>query len=54
LLTRLAQHGAEVVGEVVNYENIYRLCYIRGAESLLIGLAEQLASQTTKNILEKS
>ncbi|HLN52656.1 MAG TPA: VOC family protein [Lentimicrobium sp.] len=42
LLTRLANHGAEVVGEVVNYENIYRLCYIRGTEGILIGLAEQL------------
>jgi catechol 2,3-dioxygenase-like lactoylglutathione lyase family enzyme len=54
LLSRLAKHGAEVVGEVVNYENIYRLCYIRGTEGLLIGLAEQLGSQTAKDILEKS
>jgi len=54
LLSRLAKHGAEVVGEVVNYENIYRLCYIRGTEGLLIGLAEQLGNQTTKDILEKS
>ncbi|MBT1702540.1 VOC family protein [Chryseosolibacter indicus] len=42
LLSRLAKHGAEVVGEVVNYENIYKLCYIRGTEGLLVGLAEQL------------
>ena len=54
LLSRLARHGAEVVGEVVNYENIYKLCYIRGTEGLLIGLAEQLGSQTAKDILEKS
>jgi len=54
LLSRLAKHGAEVVGEVVNYENIYRLCYIRGTEGLLIGLAEQLDNQTAKDILEKS
>jgi catechol 2,3-dioxygenase-like lactoylglutathione lyase family enzyme len=54
LLSRLEKHGAEVVGEVVNYENIYRLCYIRGVEGLLIGLAEQLGSQTAKDILEKS
>lgn len=52
LLPRLANHGAEVVGEVVNYENIYRLCYIRGAEGLLIGLAEQLGNQTASDILE--
>ncbi len=36
------KHGATIVGEVVNYENIYRLCYMRGTEGLLIGLAEQL------------
>ena len=54
LLSRLVKHGAEIVGEIVNYENIYRLCYIRGTEGLLIGLAEQLGSQTAKDILEKS
>jgi catechol 2,3-dioxygenase-like lactoylglutathione lyase family enzyme len=42
LISRLAKHGAELVGEIVQYENIYRLCYIRGMEGLLIGLAEQL------------
>lgn len=42
LLTRLSKHGAELVGEVVRYENAYKLCYIRGVEGLLIGLAEQL------------
>lgn len=52
LLPRLAKHGAELVGEVVNFENIYRLCYVRGTEGLLIGLAEQLGSQTTKDVLE--
>jgi catechol 2,3-dioxygenase-like lactoylglutathione lyase family enzyme len=41
-LTRLARHGAKLVGEVVQYENAYRLCYIRGPEGLLIGLAEPL------------
>lgn len=53
LLPRLEKHGAEVVGEVVNYENIYRLCYIRGVEGLLIGLAEQLNDKTVTDILEK-
>ena len=52
LLSRLLKLGAELVGEVVNYQNIYRLCYIRGAEGLLIGLAEQLGEQTTKDVLE--
>jgi catechol 2,3-dioxygenase-like lactoylglutathione lyase family enzyme len=41
-VTRLQNHGAELVGEVVQYENIYRLCYIRGPEQILIGLAEEL------------
>jgi catechol 2,3-dioxygenase-like lactoylglutathione lyase family enzyme len=42
MVSRLIKHGAQLVGEVVQYENTYRLCYIRGAEGLLIGLAEQL------------
>lgn len=42
MLSRLTRHGAELVGEVVQYENAYRLCYIRGIEGLLIGLAEEL------------
>jgi catechol 2,3-dioxygenase-like lactoylglutathione lyase family enzyme len=41
-LTRLREHGAQLVGEVVQYEDIYRLCYIRGPEGLLIGLAQEL------------
>lgn len=41
-LQRLAKHGAGIVEEVVNYQNVYRLCYIRGVEGLLIGLAEKL------------
>jgi len=42
VLTRLGKCGAQLVGEVVRYENTYRLCYIRGPEGLLIGLAEPL------------
>jgi catechol 2,3-dioxygenase-like lactoylglutathione lyase family enzyme len=41
-LARLTQRGATLVGQVVNYENIYRLCYIRGPEGILIGLAQEL------------
>ncbi len=41
-LDRLRKHGAQVVDEVVRYENAYRLCYIRGPEGILIGLAEQI------------
>ena len=44
-LTRLRGHGAQLVGEVVQYEDVYRLCYIRGPEGLLIGLAEELTSR---------
>lgn len=43
-LRRLGKLGATVVDEVVNYQDIYRLCYIRGPEGLLIGLAEELKS----------
>ena len=42
-LARLRKHGAQLVGEVVQYEDMYRLCYIRGPEGLLIGLAEELS-----------
>jgi catechol 2,3-dioxygenase-like lactoylglutathione lyase family enzyme len=45
LVSRLIKHGAELVGEVLQYENSYRLCYIRGVEGLLIGLAEQLGNK---------
>jgi len=41
-VSRLRQHGAELVGEIVQYEDSYRLCYIRGPEQILIGLAEEL------------
>jgi catechol 2,3-dioxygenase-like lactoylglutathione lyase family enzyme len=44
-LARLRKCGAQLVGEVVQYEEIYRLCYIRGPEGLLIGLAEELRNR---------
>jgi len=47
-LARLGKLGATLVGEVVNYEDIYRLCYIRGPEGILIGLAQQLGPQTSR------
>jgi catechol 2,3-dioxygenase-like lactoylglutathione lyase family enzyme len=47
-LARLGKLGATVVDEVVNYENIYKLCYIRGPEGILIGLAEQLGQQESR------
>jgi catechol 2,3-dioxygenase-like lactoylglutathione lyase family enzyme len=42
LVSRLIKHGAKLVGEIVQYENAYRLCYIRSNEGILIGLAQQL------------
>ena len=45
LVSRLIKNGSELVGEVVQYENTYRLCYIRGVEGLLIGLAETLENK---------
>jgi catechol 2,3-dioxygenase-like lactoylglutathione lyase family enzyme len=48
MVSRLRKHGAQLVGEVVQYENSYRLCYLRGCEGLLIGLAEQLENRTLK------
>jgi catechol 2,3-dioxygenase-like lactoylglutathione lyase family enzyme len=41
-LARLSEHGAQLVDEVVQYEDVYRLCYVRGPEGILIGLAEQI------------
>jgi catechol 2,3-dioxygenase-like lactoylglutathione lyase family enzyme len=42
VIARLRTHGAELVGELEQYENIYRLCYVRGPEGIIVGLAEQL------------
>jgi predicted enzyme related to lactoylglutathione lyase len=47
-LVRLGRRGAKLVGEVVRYENMYRLCYIRGPEGILIGLAQELGQQTSR------
>jgi catechol 2,3-dioxygenase-like lactoylglutathione lyase family enzyme len=44
-LTTLRKRGAQLVGEVVQYEEAYRLCYVRGPEGLLIGLAEELKTR---------
>jgi len=42
VIARLRAHGAELVGEVARYEDMYRLCFIRGPEGIILGLAEQL------------
>jgi catechol 2,3-dioxygenase-like lactoylglutathione lyase family enzyme len=46
-LARLRSRGASLVGDVVQYEDIYRLCYIRGPEGILIGLAQELRPQAS-------
>jgi catechol 2,3-dioxygenase-like lactoylglutathione lyase family enzyme len=46
-LDRLGKRGAELVGEVVRYEDTYRLCYIRGPDGILIGLAQELRRRTS-------
>lgn len=54
-LARLSDLGATVVDEVVNYEDVYRLCYIRGPEGILIGLAQQLGQQESRaNPIDRS
>lgn len=52
VIARMKRHGAELIGEVVNYEDIYRLCYLRGPEGIMIALAEQLGQKTVTDILE--
>jgi catechol 2,3-dioxygenase-like lactoylglutathione lyase family enzyme len=42
VVARLRSHGAELVGEIAQYEDIYRLCFLRGPEGIIIGLAEQI------------
>jgi len=47
-VARLEKHGAKIVDKVVDYQNIYRLCYIRGPEGILIGLAQEIGQQTAR------
>ena len=43
VVARLRGHGAELVGEIAQYEDLYRLCFVRGPEGIIVGLAEQLS-----------
>lgn len=47
-LARLGKHGAVLIDEIVQYHDVYRLCYIRGPEGILIGLAQELGQQTSR------
>lgn len=53
-IARLEKLGAKLVGELVNYENIYLLCYLRGPEGIMVALAEQLGDISAKDVLENS
>lgn len=53
-LHRLYAMGAKLVGAVVRYEDIYRLCYVRGPVGILLGLAEQLGGKTSMDIMENA
>src|SRR5215217_6604339 len=47
VVARLRTHGAELLGEIAQYEDSYRLCFVRGPEGIIIGLAEQLSERPT-------
>jgi catechol 2,3-dioxygenase-like lactoylglutathione lyase family enzyme len=51
VVARVLAHGAELIGEVVQYENTYRLCYIRGPEGIIVALAEQLGNKSATDVL---
>ena len=48
VLARLQAHGAELVGEVAQYEDSYRLCFVRGPEGIIVGLAEEIGSASAR------
>lgn len=45
VVTRLKKHGAELIGEIVQYKDVYRLCYLRGPEGIMVALAEELGKR---------
>jgi catechol 2,3-dioxygenase-like lactoylglutathione lyase family enzyme len=47
VVARLRRHGAELVGEIAQYEDIFRLCFVRGPEGIILGLAERLGDQSS-------
>jgi catechol 2,3-dioxygenase-like lactoylglutathione lyase family enzyme len=52
VVARLQKNGAKLVGEVVQFEDMYRLCYVRGPEGIMVALAEQLGNKSVTDILE--
>src|SRR6267142_1710498 len=53
VVARLRTHGAELVGEIAQYEDIYRLCFLRGPEGIIVGLAEQLSNNSVTDTLSR-
>jgi predicted enzyme related to lactoylglutathione lyase len=51
VVARLQKHGAELMGEVTQYEDMYRLCYLRGPEGIIVALAEQLGNKSITDVL---
>ena len=51
VVARLQKHGAELIGEVTQYEDMYRLCYLRGPEGIMVALAEQLGNKSVTEVL---
>lgn len=54
VICRLEKHGAKLIGEVVNYADMYLLCYLRGPEGIIVALAEKISDQSVKEILANS
>ena len=54
VVERLRKHGGELVGEIAQYEDVYRLCFLRGPEGIIIGLAEQLSNPSVTDVLGNS
>jgi catechol 2,3-dioxygenase-like lactoylglutathione lyase family enzyme len=54
VVARLRRHGAELVGEIAQYEDVYRLCFMHGPEGIIIGLAEQLGNTSVTDVLPNS
>jgi predicted enzyme related to lactoylglutathione lyase len=50
VVARLQKHGAELIGELTQYEDKYRLCYLRGPEGIIIALAEQLGNKLVTDV----
>jgi catechol 2,3-dioxygenase-like lactoylglutathione lyase family enzyme len=54
VVSRLQKRGAELVGEVAQYEDMYRLCYLRGPEGIMVALAEKLGNKSAADVLGKN